>query len=79
MVKGTSVASLVTIIELMGAAHVAYFETYDPITPLLLAAVFYLAIVWSIRHAIMAIERSLIPELRLADIGHQLVRTRIAR
>lgn len=79
VVKGTSVASLVTIIELMGAANAAYFETYDPITPLLLAAIFYLGIVWSIRHAIMAIERSLIPELRVAGMGRQLARARSAR
>jgi ABC-type arginine/histidine transport system permease subunit len=65
VVKGTSVASLVTIVELMGAARAAYFQTYDPITPLLLAGAFYLTIVWSIAGAIRAMEHRLVPELRV--------------
>lgn len=66
VIKGTSVTSLVTIIELMGAARAIYFRTYDPFTPLLAAAAIYLALVFLLMRAIGAAEVALTPELRIA-------------
>lgn len=65
VIKGTSVASLVTIIELMGAARAVYFRYYDPFTPLLAAAAIYLVMVFLLMRAIRFAEIGLTPELRV--------------
>lgn len=64
VIKGTAVASLVTIVELLGAAQKIYFNTFDPITPFLAAGAIYLALVFALLLAIGAAERRLTPELR---------------
>lgn len=66
VIKGTAVVSMVTIIDLMGAANAIYFSTYDPFTPLLAAGVIYLAIVGVLTRAIGWLERAMWPELRAA-------------
>jgi len=66
VIKGTAVASMVTIIDLMGAANAIYFRTYDPFTPLLAAGVVYLTIVAALTRAVACLERALRPELRAA-------------
>jgi ABC-type arginine/histidine transport system permease subunit len=66
VIKGTAVASMVTIIDLMGAANAIYFRTYDPFTPLLAAGVVYLVIVAALTRAVVWLERALRPELRAA-------------
>jgi polar amino acid transport system permease protein len=66
VIKGTAVASMVTIIDLMGAANAIYFRTYDPFTPLLAAGVIYLVIVAALTRAVAWLERALRPELRSA-------------
>lgn len=65
LIKGTSAASLVTIVDLMGAAHSIYFNTYDPFTPLLLAGGIYLALVLGLTRAVAGAERWLSPDMSL--------------
>jgi len=65
LIKGTSAASLVTIIDLMGAANQVYFNTYDPFTPLLSAGLIYLGLVFLLTRLVAAAERRLAPELRV--------------
>lgn len=66
IVKGTAIVSFITIRDLISAAHQVYFNTFDPITPLLAAAVLYLAIVYALTVVIRKVERSLDPKLRVA-------------
>jgi len=66
VIKGTAVASMVTIIDLMGAANAVYFNTYDPFTPLLAAGAIYLVLVAALTRAIGWLERRMWPELRAA-------------
>jgi His/Glu/Gln/Arg/opine family amino acid ABC transporter permease subunit len=69
IIKGTSVASLVTVIDLMGAAQIVYFRTYDPFTPLLAAGAIYFALVFSVTRGIAWLERRLSPEYRLRGVA----------
>ena len=66
IVKGTAIVSFITIRDLMSAAHQVYFNTFDPITPLLTAAVFYLAIVYTLTVVMRRIEIRLDPRMRVA-------------
>jgi His/Glu/Gln/Arg/opine family amino acid ABC transporter permease subunit len=66
VIKGTAVVSMVTIIDLMGAANAVYFSTYDPFTPLLAAGAIYLALVAALTRAVGWLERAMWPELRAA-------------
>jgi His/Glu/Gln/Arg/opine family amino acid ABC transporter permease subunit len=45
VMKGTSAASLVTVADVMSVANQMYFNTFDPITPMLAAGALYLAFV----------------------------------
>jgi octopine/nopaline transport system permease protein len=65
LIKGTSAASMVTIIDLMASANSVYFNTYDPFTPLLSAAAIYLMLIFVLTKLVAAAERWLSPELRL--------------
>lgn len=62
LIKGTAAASLVTIIDLMGAANSIYFSTYDPFTPLLSAGAIYLVLVFLLARLVGWAERRLSPE-----------------
>jgi len=74
VVKGTSVASLVTVRELLGGAGEIYFNTFDPITPYLTAGVLYLVMVYATLRAIRFAERRLSPEIRArAPVGDKKV------
>ncbi len=64
VIKGTSIASLVTISELMRSANNIYFRTFDPFTPLLAAALIYLIAIYCLNLAVWWAERRLSPELR---------------
>ena len=66
VIKGTAVVSFITIHDLMSAAHQVYFNTFDPITPLVTAAAFYLAIVYILMMFIRWAELRLDPRLRVA-------------
>ena len=57
VVKGTSVASLVTIIDLMASANQIYYRTFDPVTPLAAAGALYLLLVLVLGRAVAALER----------------------
>lgn len=65
VIKGTAVASLVTVVDLMGVAQQIYARTYDPFTPLLAAGAFYLLLVFIVTWGIGRLERRLTPELRV--------------
>lgn len=65
VIKGTSVASLVTVRELLAGANEIYFNTFDPITPYVTAGLLYLAMVFAALRAIGFAERRLSPELRV--------------
>jgi len=65
VIKGTSVASLVTVRELLANANQIYFNTFDPITPYLAAGLLYLVLVFIVLQAIAFAERRLSPELRI--------------
>lgn len=45
VLKGTSAASLVTVTDVMSVANQIYFNTFDPITPMLAAGALYLTFV----------------------------------
>jgi His/Glu/Gln/Arg/opine family amino acid ABC transporter permease subunit len=59
VIKGTSVASLVTVSDTLAAAQQIYYQTFDPLTPLLAAAAIYLAIVGAASAIINGLERRL--------------------
>ena len=67
VVKGTAIVSFITVHDLMSAAHQIYFNTFDPITPLLAAALIYLAIVVVLMRTIRWLEVRLTPELKAAS------------
>jgi His/Glu/Gln/Arg/opine family amino acid ABC transporter permease subunit len=69
IIKGTSVASLVTVIDLMGAAQKVYFRTYDPFTPLLTAGAIYFALVFLVTRVIAWAEKRLSPEYRIRGLA----------
>lgn len=69
IIKGTSVASLVTVIDLMGAAQKVYFRTYDPFTPLLTAGAIYFALVFLVTRVIAWLEKRLSPEYRIRGLA----------
>ena len=64
VIKGTAVASLVTVVDLMGMAQQIYARTYDPFTPLLAAGAFYFALVLVVTWAVHRLEHRMTPELR---------------
>jgi His/Glu/Gln/Arg/opine family amino acid ABC transporter permease subunit len=66
VIKGTSAASLVTIIDLMASASQVYYNTFDPITPLVAAGFIYFLLVLAIGRLVDRLEISLSPELRRA-------------
>jgi His/Glu/Gln/Arg/opine family amino acid ABC transporter permease subunit len=61
VLKGTAVVNFITITDLVGAANQVYFNTFDPITPLLAAGAIYLVIVFAILILVGRIERLLTP------------------
>ena len=61
--KGTAVVNFITITDLIGAANQVYFNTFDPFTPLLVAGVIYLAIVFVLMTTVRLAERRLNPWL----------------
>lgn len=63
VIKGTAVASLVTVVDLMGVAQQIYSRTYDPFTPLLAAGVLYFLLVVLVSWGVKRLERRLTPHL----------------
>ena len=63
MIKGSAVVAVVTVLDLMGETRYAFSRTFDYQT-YLWAALFYLAIVETLRHVWAAIERRLTRHLK---------------
>jgi His/Glu/Gln/Arg/opine family amino acid ABC transporter permease subunit len=61
VLKGTAVVNFITITDLVGAANQVYFNTFDPITPLLVAGAMYLVVVFLILGLVAWAERRLTP------------------
>ena len=54
--KATAVVSVITVVDLTGAANEVFYDTYDPFTPLLTAAAFYWVLVNLIRIGLARLE-----------------------
>ncbi|QIG49793.1 ABC transporter permease subunit [Nordella sp. HKS 07] len=63
VLKGTAAVNFITITDLIGAANQIYFNTFDPITPLLVAGAIYLVFALLIVTCIRGMERRLSPWL----------------
>jgi polar amino acid transport system permease protein len=63
LIKGSAVASIVTVLDLMGETRLAFSRTYD-LSFYLYAAVLYLALVETIRRLWNLLERRLTRHLR---------------
>jgi His/Glu/Gln/Arg/opine family amino acid ABC transporter permease subunit len=74
LIKGTSAASMVTIIDLMASANAVYFNTYDPFTPLISAGAIYLVLIFVLTRLVAVAERRLTPELRHRPSAPSLLR-----
>ncbi|WP_339849595.1 ABC transporter permease [uncultured Nisaea sp.] len=64
MIKSTSLASTITLLEMTGIARKMISQTYKPLEIFLIAAVFYLALVFIVTRAVAFIEYRLNPERR---------------
>ena len=64
MVKATSLASTITIIEITGEAKKIMAETYQTIEVFLIAGAIYLSINFLVSRGVVLLERSLSPHLR---------------
>ncbi|MFI5014139.1 MAG: ABC transporter permease [Hyphomicrobiales bacterium] len=73
MVKATSLASLVTLMEVTGIATAIASETYRPIEVFVAAGSIYLAINFILTRGVMLIEHRLTPHLRHLSGQNQLV------
>jgi arginine/ornithine transport system permease protein len=61
--KATAVVSVITVVDLTGAANQIFYDTYDPFTPLLTAAAFYWVLVNLIRIGLTRFDTWLNPHL----------------
>lgn len=64
MLHGTSLASIVTLLDLTGAAREAYARTYAPFEAFITAAVFYLALTFALVGLFHLAERRWLKHLR---------------
>jgi octopine/nopaline transport system permease protein len=64
MIKSTSLASTITLLEMTGIARKLISQTYKPLEIFLIAAVFYLALVFIVTRVVAFIEYRLNPEQR---------------
>jgi len=55
--KSTAVVSVITVVDLTAVANDIFYDTYDPFTPLLTAALFYWVLVNAIRIAMVRLDR----------------------
>ena len=74
VIKGTSVASLVTITDLMASANRIYYNTFDPITPLVAAGALYLVLVFALSQAVRLAEQ----RLSRGTVRRERVRRRVS-
>jgi octopine/nopaline transport system permease protein len=64
MIKSTSLASTITLLEMTGIARKLISQTYKPLEIFLIAAVFYLTLVFIVTRLVAFIEYRLTPERR---------------
>ena len=64
MIKSTSLASTITLLEMTGIARKLISQTYKPLEIFLIAAVFYLTLVFVVTRVVALIEYRLNPERR---------------
>lgn len=64
MVKGTSLTSIITMMEVTGIAHKIISETYRSLEVFICAGAIYLAVNFVISRAVSTLEHSLSPHLR---------------
>jgi len=64
MIKATSLASTITMLEMTGIARKMISQTYKPLEIFLVAAVFYLTLVFIVTRIVAFIEYRLSPDLR---------------
>jgi hypothetical protein len=57
--KGTAIVGVITVVDLTAAANEVFERTYDPVTPMLCAAVLYWVLVNLMRIGFEALDRSL--------------------
>jgi ABC-type arginine/histidine transport system permease subunit len=75
--KGTAVVSVITVPDLTANANQVFFDTYDPITPLVTAAAFYWVLVNALRIGFQRLDRTL--NRHLAAEEQRRLRPAIAR
>lgn len=73
MLKSTSLASTITIVEVTGVAKQIISNTYQPVEVFLAAGSIYLLITFLISRAMMFIEWKLVPANRKATVSQQEV------
>lgn len=62
--KGTAVVSVITVTDLTAVASGIFSETYDPVTPMVMAAVCYWFLINAMRAGFIALERYLNRHIR---------------
>jgi polar amino acid transport system permease protein len=72
MIKGSAVAAIVTVFDLMGVTRLAYSRTFD-MSVYLWAAVLYLTLVETLRRVVNLIERRLARHMMLPEAPKQAV------
>jgi arginine/ornithine transport system permease protein len=72
--KGTAVVSVITVMDLTANANEVFYQTYDPITPLVTAAILYWLLVNLLRAGFRLLDGRLNRHL-LAEEQRRSVRT----
>lgn len=67
LMKGTSIVSTITILDLMGEAKLIYTETFDPFVPMFTAAAIYLVIGLGVSRLIRLSELRLFKERKVVQ------------
>src|SRR3546814_3029905 len=69
MIKATSLASTITLLEVTGIARKIISQTYAPVELFVMAGAIYLALVFTVTRIVDLIERRLSPELAVGRRG----------
>jgi len=72
VLKGTAVVSFITVRDLMSAANQVYFRTFEPVPPLVVAALVYLVIVLAVSRIVRRVELRLTPQLRMTRLRREM-------
>jgi octopine/nopaline transport system permease protein len=70
MIKGTSLTSVVTLLEITGIAQQIISQTYRAVEVFACAGAIYLAMNYLVAHLVAILEHRLSPHLRAPDIGN---------